>query len=140
MLQRATGGACVDSDGDGVCDADDNCPINANPDQADSDQDGVGDACDNCVSTPNAGQEDTDNNGIGDACQVSKCDVYPVGQNGAPDGDGKIDKNDINLIARARGKTVPPMSPAYDADNNNLINVNDARACVLQCTNAKCAP
>ncbi len=35
-----------DTDGDGVCDDDDNCPDVANPDQADSDGDGLGDACD----------------------------------------------------------------------------------------------
>jgi hypothetical protein len=35
-----------DSDGDGTCDADDNCPDVANPDQADLDADDVGDACD----------------------------------------------------------------------------------------------
>jgi hypothetical protein len=40
-----------DSDGDGVCDAEDNCPFVANPDQTDSDGDGIGDACD--VAAPN---------------------------------------------------------------------------------------
>lgn len=34
-----------DTDGDGVPDADDNCPQTANPDQADTDNDGTGDAC-----------------------------------------------------------------------------------------------
>lgn len=34
-----------DSDGDGVCDDEDNCVQTPNPDQADSDNDGVGDAC-----------------------------------------------------------------------------------------------
>jgi Tol biopolymer transport system component len=38
-----------DGDGDGVPDLQDNCPDEANPDQADGDGDGVGDACD--VST-----------------------------------------------------------------------------------------
>jgi hypothetical protein len=35
----------ADRDHDGVLDASDNCPDNANPDQADADHDGVGDAC-----------------------------------------------------------------------------------------------
>ncbi len=34
-----------DQDGDGVADADDNCPDDANADQADADSDGTGDAC-----------------------------------------------------------------------------------------------
>jgi hypothetical protein len=36
----------TDADGDGVPDADDNCPGAPNPDQADTDADGAGDACD----------------------------------------------------------------------------------------------
>ncbi|MBI1227061.1 MAG: hypothetical protein GC192_17650 [Bacteroidetes bacterium] len=48
----ANGGVCQgtpsgDSDGDGVCDAIDNCPDTFNPNQADTDGDGIGDACDN---------------------------------------------------------------------------------------------
>ena len=40
-----------DADGDGACDAVDNCPEAANTDQSDSDADGVGDACDEeCIT------------------------------------------------------------------------------------------
>lgn len=35
-----------DTDGDGVADAEDNCPEATNPAQADGDEDGIGDACD----------------------------------------------------------------------------------------------
>ncbi len=45
----------TDKDGDGIANADDNCPSVANPDQADGDNDGVGDVCDACpdYSNPN---------------------------------------------------------------------------------------
>lgn len=46
VLERSKGGGCVDSDGDGVCDDEDNCVLTPNPDQIDSDGDGIGDACD----------------------------------------------------------------------------------------------
>ncbi len=41
-----------DQDGDGVPDAEDNCPATANSDQRDGDGDGLGDACDQCPATP----------------------------------------------------------------------------------------
>lgn len=39
-------GAGGDTDGDGVCNDDDNCPELANPEQQDTDGDSIGDACD----------------------------------------------------------------------------------------------
>lgn len=41
-----TCGASGDDDGDGICDALDNCPLIDNPDQADLDGDTIGDVCD----------------------------------------------------------------------------------------------
>lgn len=64
-------GSITDSDGDGVEDANDNCPYTSNSDQTDSDGDDVGDACDNCPYRDNSDQTDSDGDGIGDACDGS---------------------------------------------------------------------
>lgn len=52
----------VDTDGDGIPDALDNCPTVVNPPQADTDGDGVGDACDleTCGNALREGAEDCD--------------------------------------------------------------------------------
>jgi hypothetical protein len=80
--------SALDSDGDTVLDADDNCPDDPNADQADADADGDGDACDacpddadndadadgicgdvdNCPYVTNPAQDDADADGLGDAC------------------------------------------------------------------------
>lgn len=41
-----------DHDADNIRDDQDNCPFDANPDQADIDEDGIGDACDLCDNRP----------------------------------------------------------------------------------------
>jgi hypothetical protein len=80
--------AVADADGDGVPDDTDNCPNDANADQADGDSDGAGDVCDpcptdnpddidgdgvctsadNCPNDANADQADGDSDGAGDVC------------------------------------------------------------------------
>jgi hypothetical protein len=69
-----------DTDGDGVINSVDNCPMQPNPDQKDSNSNGIGDVCDdydydgvptyldNCPMVANPDQIDTDKDGIGDAC------------------------------------------------------------------------
>ncbi len=67
----------IDSDGDGIPDANDNCPTVCNPQQLDANSDGIGDVCD---ATPGCG-------GCGQpACELQgQCDA---------DGDGIVDAND----------------------------------------------
>ncbi len=57
-------------DGDSFMACEDNCPLNANEDQADFDGDGIGDICDNCWETPNSEQDDEDYDGYGDVCDI----------------------------------------------------------------------
>ncbi len=70
--------APADADFDGVTDADDNCPNDANSDQADVDEDGTGDACDNCPIVENTSQADADGDGKGDACDLGVLGFVPA--------------------------------------------------------------
>ncbi len=60
-----------DADQDGICQADDNCPLRANTSQADYDQDGQGDRCDLCAKVP-LPTGDLDKDGRGDLCDDDK--------------------------------------------------------------------
>ncbi len=113
----------VDTDGDGIIDLLDNCPLVSNPGQLDTDGDGVGDACDNCPSASNADQADMDGDTIGDACDPDRdgdgvanaadnCpDVHNSGQLDT-DGDGVGDACDnCNQFQPRWNPSVAPGSP-----------------------------
>src|SRR3989442_895928 len=78
---------CRDQDGDGVCDADDDCPLAADPGQADADGDGIGDACDPCTGATIAGAK------------------LVLGKLGAPAGDDTL---------AFKGRMTVPVAPAID--------------------------
>ena len=62
---------CPDTDGDGVCDADDSCE--GSNDSADADEDGVPDGCDICEGGDDS--LDVDEDGIPDFCDTSCTDT-----------------------------------------------------------------
>jgi hypothetical protein len=78
-----------DDDGDGVDDATDNCPMDANVNQNDGDDDGAGDACDNCPTTDNPDQGDVDGDDIGDVCDDDADDdgIFDDGDGSGTRGD-----------------------------------------------------
>ncbi|MFT5542026.1 MAG: hypothetical protein ACI97K_002713 [Glaciecola sp.] len=53
-------------------------------------------------------------------------------------GDGQVNRTDINLFRPHRNTPAVPGEP-LDIDGNGVINKRDARLCVLECTNARCA-
>ena len=73
----------LDVDDDGILNAQDNCLMTVNLNQADGDADGSGDACDNCPSVSNPTQADDDADNVGNAC-----DPCPGDTINDPDGDG----------------------------------------------------
>ena len=97
-----------DPDLDGVADTFDNCPADANTNQADQDGDGTGDACDpdvdgdgfdneldNCPTVASANQDDFDGDGLGDVCDDDD------------DNDGTVDSEDAF-----------PRDPNYTTDSD----------------------
>jgi hypothetical protein len=81
-VENPDGTPVLDTDLDGIPNAEDNCRLAANPEQRDIDGDGIGDLCDmdidgdgvpndvdNCPFVPNPDQADTDQDGTGDTCE-----------------------------------------------------------------------
>lgn len=127
-----------DNDNDDILNSEDNCPDDANTDQADLDNDGLGDVCDNdvdgdsvldavdnCPINANTDQDDLDGDGQGNACDLDSDndqmpDVYELAngldpldasdQRADPDGDG------FTNLEEFRFGTDPNVA---DADTNN---------------------
>lgn len=100
-----------DTDGDGVIDAQDNCPATSNPNQADCNDDGVGDACELA-----AGASDINQDGVPDSCQCLG-DILA---------DGRIDGADLGALLAYWGPvTSSPISQACDINRDGFVNAPD---------------
>ena len=99
-----------DADGDGISDASDNCPANANTNQANADSDALGDVCDTCSNDPNndldgdgvcgdvdncpananADQADGDGDNVGDVCDNCPADANLDQKDTDGNGEGDV--------------------------------------------------
>jgi len=137
------GVADIDSDGDGILDADDNCPDTANSDQTNTDGDAEGDACDldddgdgvldesdNCPLNINPGQDDFDGDGAGDYCDSDN------------DSDEVLDAVDACLftpagaIINANGCAIADLCPCIHPDGTDRWkNHGKYVSCVVHAAN-----
>jgi hypothetical protein len=63
----------------------------------------------------------------------------PVSRTCDVDGNGIIDRLDLNAIMTVRNGPASGSADPRDADGNGLIDANDARQCALKCSYASCA-
>lgn len=83
---------------------------------------------------------DANGDGVGDSPVLFDLTIRRVAGVCDVDGNGQVDIFDIRAImARRNQPATGPDDPA-DPDGNGWIDANDARQCVLLCTNSRCAP
>jgi N-acetylneuraminic acid mutarotase len=101
---------------------DDNCNGQVDEGAAgiDTDGDGVHNACDNCLSTPNPDQTDADSDGRGDACETG-IDLADVNES------GRVDGFDLARLGRAFGAQCldPRFDAAVDFDRTCEVDGDD---------------
>jgi hypothetical protein len=140
------------ADGDGVPNNTDNCPFNANADQADADDDGQGDACDtdddndsvvdasdNCPLTPNPDQADNELDALGDVCDSDddndgvndasdNCPFSANADQADADGDGQGDTCDGDSDGDGVANTADncPLAPNTDQTDTDGDRTGDA--------------
>jgi hypothetical protein len=84
------------------------------------------------IDIENGTSDDVNQNGIPDECEVLEltCDV---------DADGDIDRTDVRAILMNRNQPSSGPDDPMDADGDGQITIRDAKICISQCTNPRCA-
>jgi hypothetical protein len=143
-------GVCVfggggDPDFDGICSLDDDCPAVSDPSQTDTDGDGLGDPCDacpldaqndvdgdglcanvdNCPTVANANQSNIDGDGLGDACDPDDAPLNVTRVRLRPDLKPNFDNGSI--VVRGDFLTNPP-GDVFDATSGITLRVQDGLA------------
>ncbi|MHC5023565.1 MAG: lamin tail domain-containing protein [Planctomycetota bacterium] len=116
-----------DADGDGIPDAEDNCPDLPNPDQSDCDNDGIGDVCEIADGT----QLDENGNGIPDDCESPLATLLVLNEiladpgpvDGDANEDGIIDAFDDEFVEIANNSGGP-----LDMSNFTLVSLDNTGA------------
>lgn len=118
LSQACIGGGSgdPDSDNDGIADNADNCPNNANTNQADNDNDGLGNVCDN---TPDGEVLDADNDGISDSTDNCPNDANT---------DQADNDNDNDDIGNVCDTTPDPITTCTETTASNYAHVQANRA------------
>lgn len=113
-----------DADGDGLANQSDNCPRDANPDQADTDRDGVGDVCD---STPGSEYEILTRDG---AVQVGEDSRYrPIWMQGTGQSVGfywSDDSSSVEIVVAEGDETHTITAPIDFSDDAILRDLDEA--------------
>lgn len=140
MCSGLAGDQCGDLCNPGVCadgqtaNCDDNCPNDANPDQADSDGDGLGDACDFCEGDNATGDNDNDGlcNDIDDTPDGDPDNGNGNGNENGNDNTNGNDNDNVNGNADDDGDGIPDnIDPCLndsvnDADGDGICDTTQA--------------